>query len=143
MPNKKNFTQDPELRKRRRFSEEFKRQKVQEITSKMVTIAQISRQYQVRAGNIHKWINRYGPQNPLRGVRFIVEAESDTQKIADLQAKIAQLEQLVGQKEVLITFQNKLIETAENMYGVDIKKKLIPKLSSAVNLKVTDVEPKA
>ena len=60
----------------------------------------------------------------------MVESESDTVKIAALQAKIKQLEQLVGQKEVMINFQWKLIDTAEDMYGVDIKKKLMTKLSN-------------
>jgi transposase len=51
-----------------------------------------------------------------------VESESDTQRIKELQSKIAELERLLGQKEVQITYQNKLIEIAEQTYGVDIKK---------------------
>jgi hypothetical protein len=51
-----------------------------------------------------------------------VESESDTQRIKELQAKIADLERLLGQKEVQLTYQEKLIEIAEQTYGVDIKK---------------------
>ena len=57
-----------------------------------------------------------------KGERLIVESESDTQKIKELQAKIAELERLLGKKEVQITYQEKLIEIAEETYGIDIKK---------------------
>jgi hypothetical protein len=40
-----------------------------------------------------------------------------------LQAKIAELERVVGQKQILIDFQNKMIEIAEQEYQIDIKKK--------------------
>lgn len=140
---KQTFNGNQEIRKRRRFSDDFKREKVLEITSKMVTMAQISRQYQVRTNTINKWIECFGPENPYRGARFIVELESDTHRIAALEAKVKQLELLIGQKEVLVNFQWKVIDTAEEMYGVDIKKKLINKLSNDVGLSVTRVEPKA
>ena len=58
-----------------------------------------------------------------KGVRLVVEAESDTKRIIDLQNKIAQLERIVGQKQVLLDFQAKMIDLAEQTYGVDIKKK--------------------
>jgi hypothetical protein len=66
----------------------------------------------------------------MKGVKTIVEAESDTRKIIELQAKIAELERTVGQKQLLIDFQDKMIELAEQTYGVDIKKKLQSKPSS-------------
>ena len=57
-----------------------------------------------------------------KGFRLVVEAESDTKRIIDLQNKIAQLERIVGQKQVLLDFQAKMIDLAEQTYGVDIKK---------------------
>lgn len=57
---------------------------------------------------------------------------SDSQKIKDLQAKIKELEQLVGQKQIQLEFKDKMIEIAEEMYRVDIKKKLGSKLSSGL-----------
>jgi hypothetical protein len=37
---------------------------------------------------------------------------------------------VIGQKQLLIEFQQKMIELAEQTYDVDIKKKLSSKLSS-------------
>jgi transposase len=57
--------------------------------------------------------------------------ESETKKLIAFQAKIAELERLVGQKQVIIEFQNKMIEIAEQEYQIDIKKKFDSKPSSS------------
>ena len=49
---------------------------------------------------------------------------SDTRKIQDLKARIRELEQMVGHKQFEIEFKNKMIDIAEEMYDIDIKKKL-------------------
>jgi len=61
--------------------------------------------------------------NKTPKIRTIVELESDTVKMLNYQKKIAELEQLLGQKQVVIEFQNKMIELAEQEYKIDIKKK--------------------
>ena len=67
-------------------------------------------------------------------VKQVVEAKSDTQKIKALEDRIKELERVVGQKQLLIEFKEKMIEIAESTYGVDIKKKLGSKLSSGTTL---------
>ena len=68
-------------------------------------------------------------------VKQVVEAKSDTQKIKALQDRIKELERVVGQKQLLIEFKDKMIEIAESTYGVDIKKKVVSKLSSGFTSK--------
>ena len=121
MATRQEFTLSQAERRRRVFSDEFKKKKVQEILKKQTTVSEISRTYEVRPWAVRLWIYKYGP-NKKKGERLIVESESDTQKIKELQAKIAELERLLGKKEVQITFQEKLIEIAEETYGIDIKK---------------------
>ena len=55
---------------------------------------------------------------------------SDAHKIKELRKKIEELERLVGQKQIQIEFKEKMIEMAEEMYRVDIKKKLGSQLFS-------------
>jgi hypothetical protein len=64
-----------------------------------------------------------------KNVRQVVEAKSDTKKIQALEERIKELERLVGQKQILLEFKDKMIEIAEQTYGVDIKKKVGSKLS--------------
>ncbi|TBH70176.1 hypothetical protein EWU22_13130, partial [Aquirufa nivalisilvae] len=40
-----------------------------------------------------------------------------------LKKKVAELERIVGQKQILLDFKDKMIDLAEQAYGVDIKKK--------------------
>ncbi len=63
-------------------------------------------------------------------VKVVVQAKSDTQKITALEERIKDLERIVGQKQLLLEFKDKMIEIAEATYGVDIKKKVGSKLSS-------------
>jgi transposase-like protein len=122
MATRQQFKQSTDERRRRTFSEEFKRKKVREIEQKHTTIAEVSREYDVRASNVSKWLTKYS-NNHMKGVRTIVESESDTHKIFEQQQKIAELERIIGQKQLLIDFQTKMMELAEQEYGIDIKKK--------------------
>ncbi|MEM9831388.1 MAG: hypothetical protein AAF944_12180 [Bacteroidota bacterium] len=60
--------------------------------------------------------NRYG------GRRAVVQKESEATKVAALQKRIAELEQALGQKQMVIDYQAKLLETASQELGVDLKK---------------------
>lgn len=129
MATRKQFQQSIEERRRRRFSDDFKQKKVREIEQKITTIAEVSKQYEVSQVNVGRWLNKFG-NNRMKGVKTIVEAESDTRKLAELKAKIAELERIIGQKQVEIEFKDKMIDLAEETYGVDIKKKFVKKPSS-------------
>jgi transposase-like protein len=129
MAKRQQFKMSTDERRRRTFSEEFKRKKVQEIEQKITTIAEVSREYDVRASNVSKWLSIFS-NNHMKGVRTIVESESDTRKIIDQQQKIAELERIIGQKQLLIDFQAKMMELTEQEYGIDIKKKFAKKPSS-------------
>jgi transposase len=122
MATRSDYQLSQEERKRRIFSEDFKKMKVQEIERKQTTISEICKQYQVRYNNVYKWMGKYSA-GYKKGVRLVVEAESDTKKMIALQAKIAELERIVGQKQIQLDFQAKMIDLAEQTYGVDIKKK--------------------
>jgi transposase len=122
MATKQQFKQSSADRQRRTFSEEFKRKKVKEIEQKITTITAVCKEYEVRDSNVRKWLATFGT-NYMKGVRIIVESESDTMKIIELKKQVAELERLVGQKQVVLEFKDKMIELAEEHYGVDIKKK--------------------
>ncbi|PIY05259.1 MAG: transposase [Bacteroidetes bacterium CG_4_10_14_3_um_filter_31_20] len=126
------FKQSAEERRRRTFSEEFKRKKVREIEQKITTISEVSKAYEVRYHNVYKWLKKYGTHQSEKGVRVIIECESDTRKNIELQAKVAELERTIGQKQVLLDFKDKIIDLAEEMYQIDIKKKFGIKPSSII-----------
>jgi transposase len=104
------------------FSEEFKRRKVVELEGKLCTISDISHEYGVSRTSIYNWILKYSVMAKKKE-RVIVESSSDTLKIKKLQDRVAELERMVGQKQIMLEFRDKMIEIAEQTYKVDIKKK--------------------
>jgi transposase-like protein len=118
-------------RQNRYFAEEFKIQKVKDLERNLVTIAELCREYRVTRASVYKWIYKYSV-NRKKQERQIVERMSDTRKIKELQDRIKELERIIGQKQILIDFKDKMIEIAENMYQVDIKKKLGSSPSSGI-----------
>lgn len=131
MATRKQYKQSQSERQRRRFSEPFKQKKVREIEQKITTIAEVSRAYEVRPVSVGKWLRKYG-SNYMKGVRTIVESESDTRKIIEMKAQIAELERIIGQKQVQLDFKDKMIALAEETYQIDIKKKFESKPSSGI-----------
>lgn len=122
MAQKQKFSHSTQERQRRIFSTEFKIRKVREIEQKVTTIAEVCRTYQVRANSVYKWLDKFGAQEN-KPERTIVESQSDTRRIAALEQRIAELERMVGQKQMQLEFKDKMIELAEATYKVDIKKK--------------------
>ncbi len=115
-------------RQNRRFSDEVKRKKVSEIERCITTVSEVSREYQVSRSAIYGWIRHYSRMRKKQE-RLVLEGLSDTRKINALKEKVKELERVVGQKQLQIDFFDKMIELAEEEYGIDIKKKCSTKSS--------------
>jgi len=113
----------------RSFSEDFKKKKIRELERNVTSVSDICATYSVSRTSVYRWIYKYSSM-AKKQVKQVIEAKSDTQKIKALEERIKELERIVGQKQLLLEFQDKMIEIAEADYGVDIKKKVGSKLSS-------------
>ncbi len=129
MANKKSIGVRSNPRRYRTFSDSFKQKKVRELELNQIRVCDICREYDVSSAAVYKWIDKYSILK-AQGIRQIVEPMSDTAKLKALREEISELQKLLGQKQVEIEFKDKLIDIAEEMYGVDIKKKLGSKQSS-------------
>jgi transposase len=117
------MTKQITLRSSRIFSEEFKKTCVKEYETGLFTVLELGKLYQIQTALIYRWIHKYSTYNKRR-IKVVEMANSSKQKIKDLQKKIAELERIVGQKQLNIDFLDKMIELAKDHYGVDIKKNL-------------------
>ncbi|MDD3740755.1 MAG: transposase [Bacteroidales bacterium] len=134
MAQRRTYQMTTSERQRRTFSESFKIKKVREIETGITKVSEICKTYEVTDSCVYKWINKYGIMKDKKE-RFVVESESDTQELLALKKKVAELERIVGQKQLLLDFKDKMIDIAEEMYGVDIKKKLSGQLSNTTGSK--------
>lgn len=114
---------------RRHFSEEVKREVVKRIERNQLGISQAVREYEVSAQSIYNWIYRYSV-HLKKGNTMIVEKKSQTKKIEDYKQRIAELERIVGQKQLELDIANRMLEMGSEYVGFDIKKKYSGKLSS-------------
>jgi transposase-like protein len=123
------FDLERRVRHTRYFSEGFKKKKVREIENNLTSVSDICKEYSVSRTSVYRWLYKYSSMARKRE-KQVVEAKSDTKKIQQLEQRIKELERMVGQKQILLEFKDKMIEIAEETYGVDIKKKVGSKLSS-------------
>ena len=117
------FTLEKRARFNRYFSDSLKKKIVRELERNLTTPSEVQRDYEVSRTSIYRWIYTFSAMKK-KGIKQVVEPLSDSRKIKELQAQVKELERLVGQKQILLEFKDKQIEIAEEMYGVDIKKKL-------------------
>ena len=110
-----------ELRQRRIFSEEFKRQKVQMLIEKKISIKELSELYKITRMTAYRWLHKYSPHHQ-KGTVQIVQMSSEMEKTKQLQKQLAQTEQIVGQKQIYIDYLERLIAIASEELKVDIKK---------------------
>lgn len=122
MATREQFKMTTAERRRRHFSDSFKIQKVRELETGKTKVSELCKQYEVTDTNVYRWLNKFGTMKDKKE-RFIVETDSDTRQLLELKKKVAELERIVGQKQILIDFKDKMIDLAEETYGVDIKKK--------------------
>jgi len=120
-------------RQHRSFSSGFKSAKVREIEQGKTKVSDICKQYEVSATNVYRWLDKFGKMKKQK-IKMVVEAESDTHQLLLMKQKIAELERIIGQKQVLLDFKDKMIEIAEETYGVDIKKKCTVKPSNIIGI---------
>jgi transposase-like protein len=109
----------------RTFSEEFKRKKVQEILEKRLSVKQFCELYEVSRTSVYKWIYKYSALEP--GTKQVVQMESEGEKTKHLLQQVAELERVVGQKQLEVDYLNQTLEVASQEVGYDLKKKYGPR----------------
>jgi transposase len=110
------------LKVKRIYSEEFRKARVQEYESGELTISQISRLYNIGNSSIYKWVYKYSLYNS-KGLKIVEMSESTTQKVKTLETTVAELERLLGKKQIQIDFLETTLEVIKEEHGIDFKKK--------------------
>lgn len=129
-----------QLRKSRVFSEAFKRQRVSDITQRLVSISEVSKLYGVSRQSVYRWLHRYSEYHQ-KGVVQVVQMESEAHKTKALLAQVAELERKLGQKQLKIDYLEKLVEISSTELKVDLKKNFgtsfLPSFMSSTDQKDT------
>jgi transposase-like protein len=111
-----------QLKPVRIFSEEVKKEVVGRIERSELRVSEAAREYSVVPWTVYKWLHKYS-RHLKRGEVLVVQKDSEQQRNVELRSKIAELERIIGQKQMEIDFLNKVIEIGSQEVQVDIKKK--------------------
>lgn len=109
------------IKSSRVFSEEFKKARVKDYETGQFSVLELSKLYSIQTVILYRWIYKFSAYNKRR-IKIVEMADSSKQKLKDLQKRISELEQIVGQKQLNIDFLEKMIELAKDNYGIDVKK---------------------
>ena len=128
---KQKLNKKTNLRQRRIFSEDFKKQAVKDIESGKCTVLQASREYDINPQTVYNWLykhSRYLKKNSV----IVVENQSEQYKRKELEQKIKDYEAALGRKQMEIDMLNKLIDIANEEYHTDLKKNISRMYSSGI-----------
>jgi len=117
------------IRKKRAYSEEFKKALVSDFENGKLSVLQLERLHGVDNASIYRWIYKYSTFNQ-QGFRVVEMKKSSTSKIKDLEDRIKELERTVGKKQIMIDYLDKMIDIAKEELDIDIKKKFDTSQSS-------------
>ena len=118
---KQSKKQSLEIKGRRIFSETLKKQVIKDLVSKRISVHQIVREHHVSPTTVYRWLYKYSPFHEQK-CTLVVQMESEATINSNLQKRIADLERVVGQKQLEIDFLNKLFEVGSEELGFDLKK---------------------
>ena len=113
----------------RSFSDKFKKDIVRRVEKNELTVSEVAIEFEVSRTSVYNWVYKYSNLYK-KGLKQVIEPMSSTKKIKDLQSRIKELEQIVGQKQIKLDYFEKLIEISESDYNIDIIKKKDSKPSS-------------
>lgn len=110
-----------QIRKRRNYSDDFKKEIVSSFESGEFSVLQLEKLYGIRNVTIYNWIYKLSDFNE-KGCRIVEMEASNQTKLKQLAGKVKELEQIVGQKQIAIDYLEKMIELAKTDLDIDLKK---------------------
>lgn len=100
------------IKRHRRYSEDFKLKIVKEYESGKHSVYEMEKIYDISNVSIYKWIYKYSKYNK-KSIQVVEMKNSQANKIKRMEARIKELEQAVGQKQMNIDYLEKMIELAK------------------------------
>jgi transposase-like protein len=110
-----------EERRRRRFTEDFRKAQVKLIESGELTISDVSRLYEVKQDNVQRWLKKFGSKPFPKTI--IVSDPSEINKLKELEKENKRLLEIIGKQQVELFYNKVLVDLAKSKLGEDFEKK--------------------
>lgn len=109
------------IRKKRKYSEEFKKRLVSDFETGKFSVVQLERLYKISNTLIYRWIYKYSTFNK-KGYRIVEHKDSSNKKVKELENQIKELQAALGRKQIMIDYLETMMEVAKEELDIDIKK---------------------
>ncbi|MCK0131573.1 IS3 family transposase [Flavobacteriaceae bacterium F08102] len=109
------------IRKKRKYSDDFKRNIVSDFEGGKFSIVQLERLHGISNVLIYKWIYKFSTFNE-KGYRVVEVKDSSSKKMKELEARIKELESTIGRKQIKIDYLEKMMDIDKEELDIDIKK---------------------
>ena len=109
------------IRKQRKYSEAFKKQLVAEFESGKYSVYELVHLHGLANQTVYNWIYKYSIFNE-KGYRIVESNQNSRKQLKRLEARIQELEAVLGRKQIKLEYLEKLIELASEELEVDLKK---------------------
>jgi len=110
-----------EERRRRRFSENFRKEQVKKIESGELSVEEVSRLYEVQKKNVVRWLKKYGSKK--KPELIIVSTSKDYNRVKDLEKEVANLKQIIADQQIELIKTKSVVLLAEEKLGASFEKK--------------------
>lgn len=110
------------IKRRRTFTDEFRKSRVREFEKGKLTVLEISREYDLAVVLIYRWIRKYSIYHQ-NNYQIVVEEKSLSNKNQALRKRIEELEAMLGRKQMEVEYLQKVIDISSEDLEVDLKKK--------------------
>ena len=110
-----------EERRRRRFSESFRKEQVKLIESNQLTILEVSRLYEVKTDSVRRWVKKYGVKTYPS--QIIISSPKEIDKLKEIKKENQQLKEIIADQQIKIIYYDKLMDFVKEKLGDDFEKK--------------------
>lgn len=115
-----------EKEKSYRYSEHFKQSVLDEVRRGNSNIKAIARDYGISESAVYQWLKKYKMPTPKREVIFIDMAQKHSleDQIKEMQKEILKLKDALSKETIERMKYQALVQAAEELTGMDFKKKV-------------------
>lgn len=110
-----------EERRRRRFSENFRKEQVKKIESGELSVEEVSRLYEIQQKNVRLWLKKYGIKKIPE--QIIISTSKDYNRVKDLEQEVAKLKQIIADQQIELIKTKSVVLLAEEKLGTSFEKK--------------------
>ena len=111
-----------EERRRRRFSEKFRKEQVSLIESGQRKISEVCRLYEVKYESVKRWVDKYGSRE--QPGQIVIQTQAEVNRIKELEKQASHYKEVIGEQQVELLYLRECLSLARERLGEDFEKKI-------------------